>query len=178
MEYLIAAIGIVALLIAIAVRRELAWRRRDLALRQLLDGADALEAQLHDYRSRMRLLRGLIEKLPDDGVARAMSKVDADSQVQTALRDVLAHRLWIKQHAATADQIALDSAVSALVRSRDQIAAQLRALDDVGRDLQRAGQGLRNAWEEATAALQEQQQRADRKPTAPLAELPASPTRH
>lgn len=178
MEYLIAAIGIVTLLIAIAVRRELAWRRRDLALRQLLDGADALEAQLHDYRARMRLLRSLIEKLPDDGVARAMAKVDADSQVQTALRDVLAHRLWIKQHAATADQIALDSAVSALVRSRDQIAAQLRALDEVGQDLQRAGQGLRSAWEEATAALQEQQQRTDRKPTSPLVELPASPTRH
>ncbi len=178
MEYLIAAVGVIALLIVIAVRREVAWRRRDLALRQLVDGADALEAQLHDYRARMRLLRSLIEKLPDDDIARAVSKVDADGQVQTALRDVLAHRLWIKRHAATADQIALDSAVAALARSRNQIAAQLRALDEVGQDLQRAGQGLRSACEEAASSLQEQQQRAEVKPAVPLADLPASPTRH
>lgn len=178
MEYLVGVIAVVFLLIAVAVRRELAWRRRDVSLRQLLDGADALEAQLHDYRDRMRLLRHLIDKLPNDDTARAMARVDSDGQVQTALRDVLAHRLWIKQQAATADQVALDAAVSALARSREQLAAQLRALDEVGRDLQQAGQGLRTAWEEASAALQAQQQVADRRPAVALSDLPASPTRH
>lgn len=133
--------------------RERSARLRAAALRQLLDGADALEARLQDYRARMARLKGLLHKLPPDMTAPAMLRVDTEAQVQTALRDVLAHRLWIKRESALASQRVLDEAVLAIERTADHLAARLRQLDEVSEQLQAAGAGLRTAYQEASAAL-------------------------
>lgn len=154
MTYLIASIAAALLLIGVwAWKRQRGWRRRGDALRELLDGADALEAQLHDYKTRMLALRQLLTRLPSDMTAPAMTSIDPDKQVRQALRDVLAHRLWIKQQGQTATQDALDQAVEALTRSREQLAHQLKLLDEVAGQLEQAGQGLRSAYQEASAAL-------------------------
>jgi chromosome segregation ATPase len=156
--------------------RERAARLRSVALRQLLDGADALEAQLLDYKSRMKRLKGLLGQLPSDTTAAAMLRVDTDAQVQTALRDMLAHRLWIKQQSTSATQAALDDAVRAIQRSADQLAGQLRQLDEVSEQLDAAGRGLRTAYQEATAVLSAQ--RRDGGGGESLAAEPPTPTRH
>lgn len=133
--------------------RERSARLRAAALRQLLDGADALEARLQDYRSRMARLKGLLHQLPSDMTASAMLRVDTEAQVQNALREVLAHRLWIKRESGTATQRVLDEAVKAIERTGEQLAAHLRQLDEVSEQLQAAGAGLRSAYQEASAAL-------------------------
>jgi len=156
--------------------RERAARLRSIALRQLLDGADALETQLLDYKSRMTRLKGLLGQLPSDMTASAMVRVDTDAQVQTALRDMLAHRLWIKQHSMTATQAALDEAVRAIQRSADQLSGHLRQLDEVSEQLTAAGRGLRSAYQEASTVLTAQ--RRDGGSDEPLAAEPPTPTRH
>jgi hypothetical protein len=152
-EYLVAISTGVAVISLVLYFRLRGLRRRDSALRELLDGADALERQLHEYRDRMTNLKRLVSRLPSDMTATAMASINPESQVRTALRDVLAHRLWIKQQGQTATQDALDLAVDALNRSRDQLANQLKLLDEVAGQLEAAGQGLRSAYQEASAAI-------------------------
>jgi hypothetical protein len=133
--------------------RARSWHLRENALRDLLDGADALEAQLEDYKSRMQRLRGMLTKLPSDMTAPAMTSIDPEVQVKNAKREILAHRLWIQRESPNATQQALDVAVTALRKSRTQLEEQLKLLDEVSRDLEMAGQGLKTAYKEASAAL-------------------------
>ena len=152
MEWLIAAVAGLVFAGVMLWWHWYALRRRGSALRELLDGADALEAQLHEYKQRMTDLKRLLAQLPSDMTAPAMASIDPNSQVQHALKEILAHRLWIKQEGATATQDALDRACAAIQRSRDQLAEQLLQLDEVGRELERAGKGLRSAYVEAAQA--------------------------
>ncbi len=175
--YLFAVIGALTALSAWLWQRERTASRRATSLRQLLDGADALEARLHDYKARMQRLRGLLTQLPPDMTGSAMLRVDADAQVQHALRDMLAHRLWIQRESATASQQALDQAVLAIERSGDQLAQQLRLLDAVGDELQAAGRGLRSAYQEASAA-QATAQRRDGGDGPRIVGDPPTSTRH
>lgn len=134
--------------------RARSWSLRENALRDLLDGADALEAQLEDYKSRMQRLRGMLTKLPSDMTAPAMTtSIDPEVQVKNAKRDILAHRLWIQRESPNATQASLDTAVAALRKSRVQLEEQLKQLDDVANELEAAGQGLKSAYKEASAAL-------------------------
>jgi chromosome segregation ATPase len=159
--------------------RERVARRRGTALRQLLDCADQLEAQIHDYRSRMLRLKSLLTQLPSDMTGSALPGVDTEAQVQSALRDMLAHRLWIKRESLTASQTALDDAVRALQRSSDQLAQKLQQLDEVSAQLQAAGQGLRSAYQEASAALAAMQGQRGRDLGDPgYPAEPPTPTRH
>jgi chaperonin cofactor prefoldin len=120
--------------------------RRDDSLRSLLDGADALERQLHDCRERMQKLQKLLAQLPSDMTRPALAALDPEGQVKTALRDVLAHRLWIQQNGETASQQQLDEALNAISKSRDALAEQLRRLDEVGNELAAAGAELKAAY--------------------------------
>ena len=170
------AIALVALLGLALWLRERVVNRRGRALRDLLDGADALEEQLQDYRRRMLSLRQTLTQLPSDMTAPAMASIDPDRQVKTALREVLAHRLWIKQQSGSATQKALDEAVAALNRSRTQLASQLGLLDEAADQLQAAGQGLRSAYQGASAVLAPGAA-AKPKPRPQLPD-PPTPTRH
>ncbi len=156
MEYIVAISTGVAVIALVLYFRMRGLRRRDNALRELLDGADALERQLHEYRDRMTNLKRLVSRLPSDMTAPAMASINPENQVRTALRDVLAHRLWIKREGSTATLEALDLALSALTKSRDQLEQQLRLLDEVGLQLEDAGKGLREAYTEAQSAAKSQ----------------------
>jgi len=152
MEYLVAIMTGVAVIALILYFRLRGLRQRDRLLRELLDNADALERQLHEYRDRMTNLKRLVSRLPSDMTAPAMASINPDNQVRIALREMLAHRLWIKREGLTATFEALAGAVTALIKSRDHLKQQFGLLDDVGRQLEHAGKGLREAYVEAQSA--------------------------
>jgi len=120
--------------------------QREDALRSLLDGADALERELHDCRVRMQKLQKLLSQLPSDMTRPALAALDPEGQVKDALRDVLAHRLWIQQNGETASMQQLDEALAAISKSRDHLAEQLKRLDEVGNELAAAGAELKAAY--------------------------------
>ena len=156
MEWLLAISTGVSILAIVLYFRLRGLRRRDNALRELLDGADALERQLHEYRDRMTHLKSLVARLPSDMTAPAMASINPENQVRSALREILAHRLWIKREGAIATIEALDVACEAMTKSRDQLEHQLRLLDEVGLQLEEAGKGLRQAYTEVRSAAKSQ----------------------
>lgn len=80
----------------------------------------------------------MLVDLPEEMSADADFALAADHKVQAALRDLLQHRLWIKQHAADAPQAELDTAVQALAQSRLSMAQQLERLANVADELRAA----------------------------------------
>ena len=143
MLYLI-LIATAASLLLYAVFRQQALNRRHRSVRRLLDGADALEAQLLECRSRMQQLRSMLVALPEEMSADANTALTADDKVQAGLRDLLAHRLWIKQHAATATGAELGTACAAIDQSRKVLATQLARLDSITSDLAAAQSSARS----------------------------------
>jgi hypothetical protein len=127
-----------ALLLLFFLIRERRWRRRDAVIRGLLDSADALETQLQQCRRRMQAVRGMLEILPEEMSATAASALSADNKFQAALKDLLGHRLWIKQHGDDATPAQLDAASSALAQSSTMLGAQLARLEEIATDLERA----------------------------------------
>jgi len=138
-EYvLLTVLALSTLVLTIFWLRERAWRRRQTAISALLDGADALEAQLQECRQHMQRLRGMLTVLPEEMSADADNALAADNKVQAALKDLLAHRLWIKQHAGEAAPHELDAARVALEQSSSTLAAQIARLTAIAADLERA----------------------------------------
>lgn len=131
-QIVIIAIGALALLAVYLRHRSL---RRERSLRHLLDTADALEQLLHRTRDRMNEMRQVVDRVPQDIAAQAHASLDAQSQVQQGLRDVLEHRLWISQHGLTAPQKELDTACHAMDRAYANIADQLGRLESAGAEL-------------------------------------------
>ena len=134
---LLVALGASLLLLAFWLRQR-GWRRRARAMRELLDGADGLEAQLLECRARMQRLKEMLLALPEEMSAEAISALTADDKVQAGLRDLLAHRLWIKQHGASASTAELDAARAALERTRRVMQSQLERLDAITGELSAA----------------------------------------
>jgi hypothetical protein len=130
--------------------RERHIRRRQQSIRALLDGADAVETQLQACRERMQRLRSQLSILPEEMSARADSALSADANVQAALKDLLAHRLWIQQHAETASIAQFDAARAALDQSAKTLAALLQRLDEAAAQLERAQVTARQAGRRAT----------------------------
>lgn len=138
MVYLtIALLAAAALLISIWLRRH-QLRTREHVIRGLLDSADALEAQLHECKRRMQCLRGMLSVLPEEMSAQADSALQADAKVKAALKDLLAHRLWIQQHAGTATLQQLNAAGAALNQSSSTLTAQIERLTVITTDLETA----------------------------------------
>jgi hypothetical protein len=75
--------------------------------------------------------------------ADADSALRADTKVQAALKDLLAHRLWIQQHAVDATQQQLDAARAALAQSSTTLGSQLDRLAAIASDLERAQSSAR-----------------------------------
>ena len=141
---LIVAVAATVLCITLWLREQNVQRRQQ-AIRSLLDGADAVEAQLQACRERMQRLREMLSILPEEMSARADSALDADTKVQAALKDLLAHRLWIQQHAETADIEQFSIAREALTQSGATLTALLRRLDEASAELERAQTTAREA---------------------------------
>lgn len=137
------------------------WRRREQArqssLRRLLDLADAMESLLDRSQERMNALHGLVNRVPTDIAAVALSSLESTPPIRDAKRDVLQHRLWIKQRGADATQEELDTACAALQRARDRLAQQLD-------ELETAGSALARATDAANAAAQREPATLRRKP--------------
>jgi len=126
---------LVLLLVWLNARR---LRQRENLIRALLDGADALEAQLQECRSRMQSLKEMLIALPEEMSERANTALSADDKVDAALKDLLAHRLWIQQNSETATLQELEAARVALAQSSATLQAQLDRLAAISSDLQRA----------------------------------------
>jgi flagellar motility protein MotE (MotC chaperone) len=86
----------------------------------------------------MQTLKEMLVVLPEEMSERANVALSADDKVGAALKDLLAHRLWIKQNAGTATLQQLDAARAALAQSGATLQAQLERLAAIARDLQRA----------------------------------------
>ena len=128
----ILAIGALALLAAWLRHRSV---RRERSLRHLLDRADALEQVLHRTRKRMKDMRQVVDRVPQEIAARALASLDTQDQVQQGLRDVLEHRLWISRHGLAAPQKELDAACRAMDRAFATISDQLTRLESAGAEL-------------------------------------------
>jgi hypothetical protein len=133
--YLLVAAGLF-LLILLAWLRERRLRRRPQILAEILDLADALERELLECRARLRELPALAASLSPSEQLSARATLAAEPQVQDALRDLLAHRLWLKENADQASIGDLVSARDALVATRASLAAQLARLADVRADFE------------------------------------------
>lgn len=141
-------------LVVLLVAVPLLWSQRTRGLRQrtlkrMLDLADEVEALLNRSAERMAALRPLVQRVPSDIAAEAQASLEGSLPIREAKRDVLQHRLWIKQNAESASQLELDQACAALDRVRERLDGQLAELDDVGGELANATQAA------AEAALRE-----------------------
>lgn len=136
--YLVIATACLILVTLALWLRDRGLRVRQNAIRALLDGADLLESRLQQCRERMQHLRDMLTVLPEEMSARADSALQADAKVQAALKDLLAHRIWIQQQAATASPRELGQAQRALDQSGATLQAQLDRLAAIAADLQHA----------------------------------------
>jgi len=145
--YAIGTIVAVALILAGLQLREQKLRRRPQLLAAIMDEADALETELHECRARLREIPALVATLPPSAQLSARATLVAEPQVQAALRDLLSHRLWLKENATTATIAELESARSALAAAKAALAAQLERLAEVRSELEsaRAAQAVRPA---------------------------------
>ncbi len=147
MIYAIGTIVAATLILAGFVLRERKLRRRPLLLAAIMDEADALETELHECRARLREIPALVATLPPSAQLSARATLVAEPQVQAALRDLLAHRLWLKENAETATIPELESARGALAAAKSALAAQLDRLAEVRGELEaaRSAQAVRAA---------------------------------
>lgn len=141
MAYTVTAV----LLLASAAVLFMVWRerqsgRRGRAIHQFLDMADALEAELQRCRQRMQELQAWVAGLPGDGSREASDRLAAGESVQVALKQLLGHRLWLKDHAGTAPVQEIVEANQRLERSRDLLAQQMARLEQMREELERASE--------------------------------------
>jgi len=135
--FVLSAVAFVVLLV-----KWIALRNRQSSIRRFLDSADALEAELHDCRDRIRALKATLAELPGPAALPVISSLDTDHQVTDALKLLLAHRLWLRNEAATASVAEINEAQSGIERSREKLALQMHKLEDVGTDLAKASSAL------------------------------------
>lgn len=140
MELFVVGLAIAVLILAFAWRRERGLRERSRLLGEILDRADTLERELLECRRRLRELEPLVPAGRRHSTPNPAAAVEP--QVQAALRDLLAHRLWIKEHAANARLDELRAAHTALGHARDTLARQLASLTEAQTDLDRAWASL------------------------------------
>lgn len=130
--YFLTALAAIVLLV---LWRRQAERRRQQRLSRLMDSADELERLLHRIRDRMRSMREVVDRVPEEVGADARASLNRDPQVQDALRDLLEHRLWIQQRGQQASARELREARTALDRARERIAGELARLERAGAEL-------------------------------------------
>lgn len=90
-------------------KRRAAGRRQ--AFADVLDAADALEAQLRTARARLQ-----------------PGATDASDAIHAALQDMLRQRLWLQQHGAAASTHTLRQVHTAIVQAGREVDAPLRQL--------------------------------------------------
>lgn len=109
--------------------------RHQRALRTLYLEADGLEHDLKECRTRLTRAHASMSMGPNQPAA---GETDARKAIDAALRELLAHRLWLRDHAGNANQHELDAAVLAIGKARAALGNQLRELDSAQRALESA----------------------------------------
>lgn len=109
--------------------------RHQRALRTLYLEADGLEHDLKECRTRLARAHASMSMGPNQPAA---GEADARHAIDAALRELLAHRLWLRDEADNANQHALDAAVSAIGKARGALGQQLAELDSAQRALESA----------------------------------------
>ena len=87
-------------------------RRRQHAIRELLDAADAVEARLRAAREEIEAIAG-----------------EQADPMRSALQEILRQRLWLQQHAADASLGDLRAVRASLDAARIKLDGQLRRVD-------------------------------------------------
>lgn len=135
------ALAIATLIVIIVIAAGISlWRyrrlhRRHIALRQMLDDADRLELDLKACRQQLDRAHAVMAVSPDVPVT---GENNVRQAVDTGLRSLLEHRLWIRDRAPQASQKELESAAAAMAKARAKLESQLRALDQAQRELELA----------------------------------------
>lgn len=112
------------------------WQnRRAIALQQLLDLADRLEADLKSCRVGLQQAHAVMALNPD---LPGASEQDAHHAVDAGLQALLRQRIWIRDRAARASQQELDEAAAAMRASRERLQPLLHALSAAQHDLDSA----------------------------------------
>lgn len=142
-----------ALLLTIWFLRRRRLQRRQRTLARLLDLADAVEALLDRSQERMHAMQSVVGRVPADIGAVAQASLESALPIREAKRDVLQHRLWIRQHGTSASQSELDTACAALARAREKLERQLANLDSAGSELADATRAADEAARREPAAL-------------------------
>lgn len=132
MIYLFAIACLVIVMTLLLLRRRM---RRKRLLGEIFDSADRFEQQLYACRDQLGELQPFIDQETTE--SRPVHG-NAGAQVQLALRDLLAHRLWLRDHAAQASLAEIANAHDALQQSRVTLTAQLGELSEARDDLQLA----------------------------------------
>lgn len=135
MQYLLAgaiALGIVMLTLVWRERRLRA--RRDL-MAHILDLADDFEKELLECRKRLREMPALVADPTTTNATAANASASAEAMVANALRDLLAHRLWLKGEGQQASLEALAAARDALATAKSSVQTQIVRLDEARADL-------------------------------------------
>lgn len=149
MHYLLAgAIALGIVMLALVLRERRLRRRRDL-MAQILDLADGFERELLECRKRLREMPVLVADAATTQATAANASASAEAIVAAALRDLLAHRLWLKGEGQHASLDALEAARGALAAAQGSLQTQLARLDEARADLDGL-RGMRDAIDKAS----------------------------
>src|SRR3546814_19075014 len=97
-----------------------------------------MEQVLLRTRERMQAMRQVVDQVPEDIGQLAQASLRAEKPIRAALRDVLAHRLWIQKHGVSASQRALYTACAAIHRASPRLSDKLQALEIAGAEFSAA----------------------------------------
>lgn len=114
------------------------------ALDALLNEADSFEQVLREAREKSNEMRDLVNHVPEEMSASTKAWLSIDEDIKRALKDLLAHRMWIKDEGAQASKKQLDEAIRAMQSSKTKIEQQLD-------ELHRAGDSLKKVTDDALA---------------------------
>lgn len=130
--------------LAVVVKMQRSYAR-ERAIRQFLDAADALERDLHDCKKRMQAMQNWLARFPSESTRQVSGLLNADASVATALKLVLSRRLWLRDHHAVASLSELKAAEENLANSSVSLAENIRKLETMREELERAADQLENA---------------------------------
>lgn len=136
--YLTLGLAALIVLLLVAVAGALFLRRmsrRTASLKRLLELADRVEADLKACRVKLKQAHAVMSMNPD---LPAASEQEAAHAVDAGLRALLQQRIWIRDHAPTASQGELDTAVQAMDQTKQRLRPLLDALGEAQNDLDAA----------------------------------------
>ena len=132
------ALGLLVVVIvlgAVAIVRYWLGHRREQLMLRLLRGADTLEGDIKQCRVRLAQAHAAVTVTPGLPSAGSASAHDA---IDKALRNLLEHRLWIRDRAPMASRDELQQAAEALESAGARIHQQLDQLQRAHQELDQA----------------------------------------